>query len=200
MNVKDVALISRLFRRPQSILVVSGLPRSGTSMMMQMLAAGGMPILTDHIRREDAHNPRGYYEFERVKRLHMGDHGWLSDARGKAVKIISPLLAHLPPDYVYQVIFMRRDLREVLASQQIMRGENGTFNAEQLAQEYSQHLKTVINWLADQSTVELLQIDYPAAIRDPAGCAEQVNRFLGGLLDPALMQQVIDLRLYHQRS
>lgn len=196
-------MISRLFRRQQDrqpVTVVSGLPRSGTSMMMQMLAAGGMPILTDHIRRQDTHNPRGYYEFEPVKRLHLGDDAWLANAEGRAVKIISPLLVHLPADYTYKVIFMQRDLREILASQKVMRGENNAFNAEKLLQEYTLHLNTVTEWLADHPSVDALYVRYSTVIRDPAGCAAEVNHFLDGKLDAAQMQQVVDLRLYHQRS
>ena len=107
------------------ITIVSGLPRSGTSMMMKMLEAGGMELLTDEIRTADADNPKGYYEFERVKQIEL-DAEWLEDSRGKAVKMIAALLKHLPPDYDYEIIFMRRDIREVLASQRRMlvhRGE-----------------------------------------------------------------------------
>lgn len=98
------------------ITIVSGLPRSGTSMMMSMLEAGGMDVLTDGIRGADEDNPRGYYEFERVKQIEH-DKGWLSDARGKAVKMVAALLKYLPPEYQYQVVFVRRNMDEVLASQ-----------------------------------------------------------------------------------
>ncbi|HZD55295.1 MAG TPA: hypothetical protein VE136_01120, partial [Anaerolineales bacterium] len=97
--------------------IVSGLPRSGTSMMMKMLEAGGVPPLTDEIRTADRDNPKGYYEFERVKKMPDGDKAWMVEARGKSVKVISALLEHLPPQYDYKVIFMRRDMNEILASQ-----------------------------------------------------------------------------------
>ena len=110
-------MFKRLFgRKHKPITIVSGLPRSGTSMMMKMLEAGGIPIVQDGIRTANTDNPKGYYEFERVKQLPKGDTAWLADSHGKAVKIISALLKHLPSDYEYKVLFMRRDLDEVTAS------------------------------------------------------------------------------------
>src|SRR5262249_30630691 len=101
------------------IIIVSGLPRSGTSLMMQMLDGGGVPVLTDNIRAADTDNPRGYYEFEPVKATKR-DATWLPAARGKAVKMVSQLLYHLPPGETYRVLFLERDLEEVLASQEKM--------------------------------------------------------------------------------
>lgn len=181
------------------ITVVSGLPRSGTSMMMQMLSAGGMPILTDHIRQQDDHNPRGYYEYEPVKRLHKGENRWLAEAGGKAVKIISPLLVYLPPDYRYKVIFMQRDLHEVIESQRVMRGDHDSFSAETLAQEYTQHLAFITRWLSEQAHSETLYVAYREALQHPAVCARQINRFIGGSLDVSRMQCAIDPTLYRQR-
>ena len=109
----------------QTITIVSGLPRSGTSMMMKMLEAGGIPPLTDEIRTADTDNPKGYYEFERVKKMDKGDTAWLENAQGKSVKVISALLKHLPSDYRYRVIFMRRDMSEILASQKKMLDHRG---------------------------------------------------------------------------
>ena len=104
----------------KTIIVVSGLPRSGTSMMMKMLAEGGLPILTDALREADDDNPNGYYEFELVKKLPDGQNKWLADANHKVVKIISALLEHLPTNYRYKIIFMEREPSEILASQQKM--------------------------------------------------------------------------------
>src|SRR5215813_2579369 len=106
--------------RAQPIIVVSGLPRSGTSMMMKMLAAGGLPVLVDAIRAADDDNPNGYFEFEPVKQLADGQNEWLTEAGGKVVKIISALLEYLPKSYHYKIIFMERELKEILASQQKM--------------------------------------------------------------------------------
>jgi hypothetical protein len=113
----------------ERIVVVSGLPRSGTSMMMKMLEAGGIPVLTDYEREADEDNPKGYFEFERVKNLKDGDDAWLPQAKGKVVKVIAALLTDLPSSYEYEVIFMRRAMPEILASQRqmlIRRGEMQT--------------------------------------------------------------------------
>ena len=113
--------------KDEFITVVSGLPRSGTSMMMKMLEAGGIPPVTDELRTADEDNPKGYYEFERVKAMDQGDTSWVVGARGKVVKVISALLKHLPPGEQYRVVFVRRNMPEILASQRKMlihRGED----------------------------------------------------------------------------
>jgi hypothetical protein len=120
-------LFSNQPENPPIITIVSGLPRSGTSMMMKMIEAGGIPPLTDAIRAADEDNPKGYYEFERVKQMDKGDVAWVADAPGKSVKVISALLKHLPPGYDYRVIFVQRNMAEILASQRKMlthRGED----------------------------------------------------------------------------
>jgi hypothetical protein len=101
------------------IIVVSGLPRSGTSVMMQMLDNGGIPVVTDNIRTADTDNPRGYYEYEQVKKIRE-DAAWVPATRGKAFKMVSQLLYDLPAQEQYHVIFMERDLDEMLASQEKM--------------------------------------------------------------------------------
>ena len=137
---------------PEFITVVSGLPRSGTSMMMKMLAAGGMPILTDNTRIPDDDNPGGYFELEKVKALKDGENEWLSEAQGKAVKIISALLEHLPSQYQYRIIFIHRDLGEILASQKQMlvrRGEPADkIDDESLGALFQKHLLQVEKWLS----------------------------------------------------
>src|SRR6185503_17792221 len=142
------AQLVRRLRYGKPIVIVSGLPRSGTSMAMKMLEAGGMPILADGIRTADISNPKGYYEFEPVKELDKGgDVTWLAEARGKAVKIISFLLTWLPERYDYRVIFMQRDLREAIASQNAMlahRGETpapGSASDDQIRKMYEDHLQ-----------------------------------------------------------
>src|ERR1700742_3020455 len=135
----------------QSVTVISGLPRSGTSMMMKMLAAGGVPVMTDEIRTADEDNPKGYFELEKVKEL-AKDHAWLEGAKGKSVKIISALLKHLPAQYTYNVIFIRRRIEEVLASQKqmlIRRGEpTDTVSDQKMADIFQRHVKDVESWLA----------------------------------------------------
>ncbi len=185
------------------IIVVSGLPRSGTSMMMRMLEAGGIPLLTDHQRAADEDNPKGYYEFERVKRLPKGDIGWLSEARGRAVKIISALLEHLPPEYEYRVIFMQRDLNEVLASQRKMllrRGENpNKIEDRELYRLFEKHLHQIRQWLAKQPNIRVLDVPYNAMIQDPIPFIHQINAFLGGRLKEQAMARVVDPALYRNR-
>lgn len=190
--------------RPQAINIVSGLPRSGTSMMMQMLEASGLAVLTDNLRKPDEDNPRGYYEFERVKQLPKGDHGWLEDAQGKAVKVIAALLKHLPPQYNYKVIFMRRRMEEIPASQKQMlmrRGEDpDRVSDEEVARLFEKHLRKVEAWLAAQSHVDVLDVDYNAMLADPIPYARRINVFLGGFLDEKAMVALVDAKLYRNRA
>jgi hypothetical protein len=185
------------------ITIVSGLPRSGTSMMMKMLEAGGLPVLTDHIRAADADNPKGYYEFERVK-LIARDKSWLPEARGKAVKIISELLKHLPPDYHYRVIFMRRQIEETLASQRqmlIRRGERvSSAGDERMAKLFRRHLVWLDSRLKKQANTEVVYVDYGAVIANPAEQAKIINQFLRHRLDVQAMASVVDPSLHRQRG
>jgi hypothetical protein len=185
------------------ITIVSGLPRSGTSMLMKMLEAAGLKPLTDEIRKPDTDNPKGYYEFERVKKLET-DKAWLPDARGRVVKIISMLLQHLPPDYAYKVIFIRRDIREVLASQKqmlIRRGEaTDKVSDDEMAVMYESHLRRVESWLGSQPAFQVLYINHRDILTDPARAARTINQFLGGHLDTGKMSAVVDEGLYRQRK
>jgi hypothetical protein len=197
--------MKRLFKRKKKtpITIVSGLPRSGTSMAMKMLEAGGIPPLTDHIRTADSDNPKGYYEFERVKKLREGDTAWLPESQGKAVKIIAALLTHLPPDYEYRVLFMRRKIEEVLASQSRMlenRGEESKVDDETMKDLFKKHLQEVRGWMNSQPNLLYLDLDYNAMVTDPAPYVSQINQFLGGELDEEKMLAVIDTSLYRQRG
>lgn len=187
-----------------SITVVSGLPRSGTSMMMKMLEAGGMQILTDNLRAADENNPKGYYEYERVKKLKDGDVAWVETAQGKVVKVISALLEHLPTNYQYKIIFMRRDINEILASQKkmlsVMGQSNGDVTDEQLASIYQKHLARTEGWLARQPNLNVIYINYNSMINDPTTYLLQVQSFLSGDLDIEKMRSVIDRNLYRQRN
>jgi hypothetical protein len=188
---------------PQDVVVVSGLPRSGTSMMMKMLEAGGMPVLVDHIRQPNTDNPRGYYEFERVKKLPQGDFAWLEDAAGKAVKIISQLVMHLPDTHTFRVIMMRRDIHEILASQTKMlehRGETtGVLGNGQMAELFGKHLQKVYAWMDSQPNLTYLSVDYNRSLRDPLPVSQSVDEFLGHCLDVEQMASVIDPSLYRNR-
>jgi tetratricopeptide (TPR) repeat protein len=189
----------------ESLIVVTGLPRSGTSMLMQMLAAGGMRILSDGLRAADEDNPRGYLEFEPVKNL-LQDAKWLFEGRGKAVKIIAPLLAALPEGLACRVILSERDLEEVLDSQERMlvrRNQPLAATEERrrmLHEEYARTLARLKAMLARRPGTQLLVIEYRNAISDAPGTARKVNQFLGGGLDVAKMAAAIDPALHRIRA
>jgi len=185
------------------ITIVSGLPRSGTSMMMQMLEAGGMPIVTDDIRKPDEDNPRGYYEFERVKKI-KEDASWLDNWRGKAFKMVSMLLYHLPRDKKYKVIFMKREMKEMLTSQRVMLQRLGRKGAdvsdEEMAEKFEKHLRDVEEWLGRQSNIDVIYVKYNDVINKPNENAMLVSRFLENHLNAEKMARVIDKSLYRQRK
>ncbi len=200
-------MIGRRLRRIRygaPIIVVSGLPRSGTSMMMRMLEAGGVDPLEDGVRTADISNPKGYFEFEPVKDLEAarGDVPWLPEARGKAVKIISFLLTWLPEDFNYQVIFMQRDLDEVLASQQQMlvrRGEGA--DASGASREvFQSHLAQVERFMAVRPCFQTLYVPYREAVATPEATAVAVARFLGRPMDTAAMAKAVEASLYRNRA
>ncbi len=186
------------------IIVVSGLPRSGTSMMMKMLESGGLKILTDNLRQADANNPKGYYEFERVKQLKEGDFAWLPDAIGKAVKIVTGLITFLPPDFRYRTFLMQRDLKEVLSSQRKMLGRLGkgddNIPDDKLAKIYQEHLKQVNAWLARQRNMEVLYVNYNKMVNDPTDSLAKINAFLGGEMKVDAMANVVDKDLYREKG
>ena len=189
---------------PAIITVVSGLPRSGTSMMMKMLEAGGLPPLTDNLRTADEDNPKGYYEFERVKQLPKGDVAWLPDAQGKVVKVIAALLPYLPGGYHYRVVFIQRAMPEVLASQKqmlIRRGEDpNKIPDDVLAKLFEKHLKQVNDWVSQQPNVERLDVNYNEMLKNPQPFIAQIDAFLGHQLDKAKMAAVVDPSLHRQRK
>jgi hypothetical protein len=194
----------RLFgaKPPPAITIVSGLPRSGTSMMMSMLAAGGMDIVTDHIRQADADNPQGYFELERVKKI-KEDASFLDETHGKAFKMVSMLLRDLPPNKHYNIIFMRRDMAEVLASQNIMlerRGKDPSTDDQEMAQRFAIHLDDITAWLNAQPHIDVLYVHYSDVLHRPLASAEQVKRFLRNRLDPHKMAAVVDQALYRNRA
>ena len=185
------------------ITIVSGLPRSGTSMMMKMLEAGGMAILTDGIRKADEDNPRGYYEFEGVKKIKK-DKSWLPECKGKAVKMVSMLLYDLPSDYKYKIIFMQRDMQEMLASQAKMLErlgrKGGDVSDEEMAEKYEKHLKEIGGWLSQQNNMNVLYVRYNDVIKESDVQSARVNRFLGGFLNEEEMARVVEPGLYRQRK
>jgi len=189
----------------QPIIIVSGLPRSGTSMMMNMLTAADLEIVSDRVRTADEDNPKGYFEDERVKDLEKNENrSWLRDCRGKVIKIISFLLKDLPDDNRYKVIFMRRDLGEVMASQNKMlrrRGEPVDEASDQkMIDLYKNHLQKTDFFLRSRPYIERVDIEYRAAVADPRAQAERVASFLELDLDVDRMVQAVDPALYRNRS
>jgi hypothetical protein len=185
------------------ITIVSGLPRSGTSLMMQMLAAGGVPILSDGERVADADNPRGYCEWERIKLLPK-DPECIGEAEGKAVKVISQLLFALPGGHEYRIIFMERPLEEVVASQAEMIRRRGTSGAAvpqaALIAGLRAHLNQVNAWLAQRRELLIHRQEYHHVLRDPLGAARNIQGFLGLPLGTEGMAQQVDPSLYRNRA
>jgi hypothetical protein len=173
-------------------------------MTMKMLGEGGMELLTDGVRVADDSNPEGYYEFERVKELDKaGDRSWLNDARGKAVKIISYLLQRLPDTFDYRVIFMHRDLHEVIASQNrmlVQRGEPTGTDDDRMLDLFEEHLKKITHAIATRSCFDVIDIDYKDVLDEPRQHATRINEFVGGGLDVECMAAAVDQRLYRNRA
>jgi hypothetical protein len=195
------------FRRKQGapLVIVSGLPRSGTSMMMKMLEAGGVPIMTDSERVADIDNPKGYFEYERVKDLEKEtDKSYIGQGRGEALKVISFLIKDLPDDNDYRVIFMRRDLGEVITSQNKMIDRLGTTDAsaeeEAMKEAYRNDIVRTRLLCKARPNFELIEVHYKATIEDAPGTASKVNAFLGGHLDEPAMRAAVDGSLYRNRT
>lgn len=190
--------------RSSFVTVVSGLPRSGTSLAMQMLRAGGVTLLCDDARPADADNPAGYFEYAPALRS-ARDTSWVAGARGRAVKVVAPLLRHLPASHEYRVLVMRRDLREVIASQDRMLARGGRAPADALAPErlaaiFGAQEAEADAWLAAQRHLRALDVAYGALVADPAPSVAAIDAFLGGGLDCAAMRAAVDPRLHRNRA
>jgi hypothetical protein len=200
--------VKKLYRRlryGEPVVVVSGLPRSGTSMAMQMLAAGGVPVVTDGVRKAGEDNPKGYYEDERVKELHKDeeDGAWLKQSRGRAIKIISFLLKDLPETNNYKVIFMHRELTEVLTSQKKMlarRGEPNETPDERMLEIWQDHLWRIDYLFKHAEHLESLDVGYKDVVTKPLDQARRIVDFLGRPMDADSMAAAVDGSLYRNRS
>jgi hypothetical protein len=183
------------------VIIVSGLPRSGTSLMMQMLENGGVEVVTDNVRTADTDNPRGYYEFEPVKKIKQ-DATWLPGTRGKAFKMVSQLLYHLPSSEQYRIIFMERDLEEMLVSQEKMleRLHRTAAPREKIRESYTLHLDRLHTWLSQQDNIKVLRVSYNELIERPELEAERLCGFLGRKVNPEKMAKTVDPALYRNKK
>jgi hypothetical protein len=185
------------------ITIVSGLPRSGTSLMMQMLAAGGLPVLSDGERQADTDNPRGYHEWERVKQLPKNS-SLIAEAEGKVVKVISQLLLALPVEHEFRIIFMQRPLTEVMASQDVMLRRRGTFDPgvdnSAIERAFQDHLYQIYAWLNGRPNIAVCRVHYHRVLREPQETARRVAEFLKTPLDVDAMAKQVDPDLHRQKA
>jgi hypothetical protein len=192
------------FKYGQPVIVVSGLPRSGTSMLMNMLASGGMPVVTDEHRRADEDNPLGYFELDRVKSLETDrDRVWVRAARGKAIKVVSHLLRFLPNENRYRLLLATRDLSEVLTSQNRMLSRLNRGNPladEKAIRLYERHLRNVLCLVRVRSNFDLLVVPYAEVVADAQRWSRRIASFVGGSLDEARMAAVVRSKLYRNRA
>jgi tetratricopeptide (TPR) repeat protein len=191
--------------QPDEVVIVSGLPRSGTSMLMQMLVAGGIPALTDGVREADDDNPRGYLEFEAVKQIHKTTE-WLDSARGKVVKVVAPLLRFLPEGLPCRIVFVDRNLDEILASQRQMLVNRGITPNDapdrhaRLKGEYGRIVLHTAKLLEKRPNTRLLRLHRSAVLTEPADAASKIDVFLGGGFDVAAMAAEVHPSLNRQRA
>jgi hypothetical protein len=202
MSFKD--LLKKL-KYGQPIITVSGLPRSGTSMLMKMLEAGGIEIVSDGLRTADNDNPKGYFELEKVKQLDKSmDKAWLKEFRGQAIKIVAYFLKHLPDSNNYKVIFINRNLEEVMTSQNKMLANRNKpidpAGEKKMIQSFENHLWKIKNVVLNKPWFEVLYINHREVLTSPREQARRINRFLGGRLNEEKMAGVVDSKLYRNRK
>ena len=183
------------------IVIVSGLPRSGTSLMMQMLDHGGLEIVTDNLRVPDTDNPRGYYELEKVKKIKQ-DASWLPATRGKGFKMVSQLLLDLPESERYRIIFMERDLDEMIVSQEKMLKRLGRPAAprDEIRTAFANHLGRLRDWLGRHPHIRILYVKYSDLIENALEQSLRISAFLDGKVDAQAMAKAVDPSLYRNRK
>ena len=186
----------------KEIIVVSGLPRSGTSMMMQMLAAAGLEIYTDNQRKPDENNPKGYFEADAVKGL-VTDNAWIKDCRGKVIKVVAPVVPYLPQQERYRVLFMQRDIKEIVSSQNRMLGrlekQGGDIEDQRLQEVFLQQALVAAQMVVSHGN-PLLSVGYASAIEDPEKAARLIAEFLDMELDISAMVATVDSTLHREKA
>lgn len=200
--LKPTASVKEFFSMlDQDVVIVSGLPRSGTSMMMNILHAGGFPLIVDNFREADEDNLRGYFEFEKVKSL-KEDTSWVSAAGGKVFKATSNFLKYLPENIRYKIIFMERDLDEVLDSQEkmLIRHNKRLFDKAELKLIYQKHLCAIKSWVKEQENMKVMYLDYSSVVRQPESELFKLASFLDVDFDHSIVLGVINPGLYRNRK
>jgi len=183
-----------------SIVIVSGMPRSGTSMLMKALKDGGLEPLTDGVRTPNEDNPNGYFEYEPVKNL-KNDNSWMKDAIGKSVKIIYKHLNLLPTDYQYKIIFVERNIDEIISSQKKMlinMGKKNTFSNQVLKIVFEKEIQKTKQWLL-KNKFEVLYVWYNLILSDPKKQMERVKNFVESDVDLDKMVSTVDPKLYRTK-
>ena len=194
INLQQANKKNTIFKNDE-ILIVSGIPRSGTSLMMQILNKAGLTPLTDNLRKPDISNPKGYFEYEPVKNLKK-DNSWLHLAKGKTLKVVAPLLNFLDLKYRYKVIFMTRNLHEVIKSQQKMIGKKTDVIPVSLLNSYKKLALKVDVWQKKEPGIDLLYVDYNSLINEPEITLKKIAIFINPELDITKMKSIIDKSLY----
>ena len=198
LDIDFTAEVSNVYQENQ-VTIVSGLPRSGTSLMMQMLDKGGLDILQDQLREADISNPKGYYEYKPVMSLYK-DNSWLSKGQDKAVKVVAPLLKYLDSTLRYKIVFMRRDLNEIIQSQQKMIGKSEQEFPVTLYNKYQKLLANVTLWDKSEPGVEVLYVNYTDVLESPAIELARIEKFLGIAINKQEMINCVDVSLYRNRT
>lgn len=185
------------------IFVVSGLPRSGTSLMMSIVQKIGIPLLVDNIREADINNPKGFFEYEPVKTIYKNENSWFEDAKGKCLKIISPLLPFIPNPYLYKVLFIKRDINEIINSQSKMRNHqnNKDFNSQILFEKYTTHIDSLEQWFISKTNIQVTYFDYNCILDRNISEIEKFNQLFSGfgITVNNDIYNLIDDKLYRNR-
>lgn len=185
------------------IIIVSGLPRTGTSMMMNILKESGIRILEDQSREANEHNPEGYFEYQPVLELPEGNISWLENAEGQAVKVNSYYIQHLPPKYEYKVLFMERNIEEIVKSQhKTLADEGKKFHKKEIkmmGDYFRTHIKQIKTWISLQPNFSVLYISYSALVSTPGQYPSIIGEFLEYDAEKLNVEKVVDKKLYKEK-
>jgi hypothetical protein len=185
------------YKAMSEIIIVTGLPRSGTSLMMQIFDKSNISVLTDGKREKDISNPEGYYELEAVKGI-VKDNSFLKDASGKVVKIVAPLTIFIDKSLKYKAVFMRRDMDEILRSQEKMLLKDQTSEREKFRTIYEFHLKKTYKFF-QENKIPYLDIQYKELVNEPDTVLKSLIEFCGLSSSVEDLASVVKPELYRNR-